>query len=109
MADPEVEYIETVESETIIEEVVVTDYIETSEVEVLTDTETEIVEEMEQGPPGPPGVQGVQGLPGLAGEANIGGLEIYVANPIPGDVLALDPTLTWTNQRPDLITDGGNF
>lgn len=98
-------------SELLVENETVCELLEVTETEMLVETQvsTELLEIGIQGPPGPQGVAGEQGLPGLPGDANLGGLEIYVQDPQPGDILALDPTNTWTNQRPDGILDGGNF
>lgn len=121
MSTPEV--IETVETEVLVEQELQVSVLETQAtpellvetvqaVDVIDATEpTQVLEIVDRGPPGPRGAQGVAGPggpPGLPGESNVGGLEVYLTDPQPGDVLTLDPTNTWTNQR-DFVYDGGNF
>lgn len=85
--------------------------VDSSVSQLLTDLvrEQELLEIAQQGPPGPTGLTGAQGIPGLDGEANLGGLEIYLTSPQPGDVLTLDPTNTWVNAPQAELVDGGNF
>lgn len=108
--DPALELLEVVQPELLVEVVTVREVIEANPDQLVERVvEQELLEVAQQGPPGPQGQQGPQGLPGLPGDANIGGLEIYVQNPEPGEYLRLDPTNTWVNAKPDQVLDGGNF
>lgn len=92
---------------------------------------TEIVVSGVPGASGPRGIQGVQGVPGTPGlsaydiwltqgntgspeeffahiSGYIGGQEVDVSIPNPGDVLEYTGSV-WTNQAKSQLTDGGNF
>lgn len=92
--------------ELLIEELPSTDIlVEQAPPEFLV-AEVEIVELLEVGMQGPPGPRGATGPMGPSGVSTVGGFDVAIEDPQPGDVLALNVDMEWMNEH---VMDGGNF